>query len=141
MATQLDFSIDRSAVNSLSFTYTDSSGSGIDLTNYCVRICIQSNAGESYNKTFLSGTANSSYSLSGNSSGVITFIVSASEAAAMVFDSATYDLDVKAPNEAYTGSGPNIIRLYQGFITPIARLTVNPDDFNCPTPTDPCLTC
>lgn len=137
--TELNFSLDQGAVFVAQFPYNDDDGNPINLTNYCARICVQD--GASFNKTYLSGNADSSYSLEVTSDGLIVLQFSASETASMTFSSARYDLDIKAPNELYTGAGANIIRLYQGFITINPRLTTNPDDFNCPTPTNPCVTC
>ena len=141
MANQYDFSVDKGATSNIVFTYLDSNGNPINITNYCARLTLVPADGSS-KRTYLSGTYSTAYGcIIDGASGTVTLILSGTETSSFTFDSAQYDLDLKAPNEAYVGGGPNIIRIFQGFVTVVSASTSTPDSFNCPEPGNPCISC
>jgi hypothetical protein len=144
-AAEYNFSIEKGAVFYISFEYKDSTNTTINLTNWCARISIESaDAGQPITSfSYISDATTPEYSFTIDPSlGKIILQLSASTTQAFNFSTARYDLDLKAPNELYPGSGPQIIKLLKGFITVISSNVTNPEPFDCNIITeDPCLTC
>ena len=123
MATQYDFSIDKGTTATVVFAYTDDNGAAVNITNYCARITVVPADGTSQ-RTYFSGNYSSAYGCTiDGPKGTITLILSTAETSSFTFDSAQYDLDIKSPLDAYTGSGENITRIFQGFITVVSAST------------------
>lgn len=141
-ATTYNFTIEQGSVFEKTFVYKDANGNIINTTNYCARITIQSLDGAAFKKTYTTDVANSEYSFTvdGNN-GKFVLRLSATETNNYNFSNATYDFDIKLPNEIYAGAGSNIIRLLKGNITIDPRNVTNPDDFACSILPDPCVVC
>lgn len=145
-AAEYNFPIEKGAVFYISFEYKDSTGAIIDLTNWCARLSVES-ADQNQpitSFTYVTDTVVPEYSFTINpTTGKIILQLPASTTQSFNFSTAKYDLDLKAPNELYPGSGPQIIKLLKGFITVISSNVTNPAPFDCNTTTgsDPCETC
>ena len=145
-AAEYNFPIEKGAVFHISFEYKDSTGAIIDLTNWCARLSIESiDANQPVTTTtFVTQTTIPEYSFTTEpSTGKIVLQLPASTTQSFNFANAKYDLDLKAPNELYPGSGPQIIKLLKGFIAVISSNVANPLPFDCQTNTGPapCETC
>lgn len=137
-----NFTIEQGSVFKKTFIYKDANGNIIDITNYCARITIQSLDGISFKKTYTTNAENSEYSFTVDGpNGKFVLKLSANETSNFNFTSATYDFDIKLPNEIYAGAGDNIVRLLKGNITIDPRNVSSPDSFACSTLPDPCVTC
>lgn len=145
MASQYSFPIEKGSTFYIAFEYRDSQNNIINLTNYCARLTLQSNdTNPPTRRTYLSDTITTTHSfLIYPDQGKIVLQLSASATDEFNFNNALYDLDLKAPNEAFPGAGPNIIRVLTGNINIIYRTIVDPDPFVCNILTDPeqCLDC
>ena len=144
-AAEYNFSLEKGAVFYISFEYKDATQTTINLTNWCARISFESaDAGQPITSfSYISDSVTPEYSFTIDPDlGKIILQLSASTTQSFNFSTAKYDLDLKAPNELYPGSGPQIIKLLKGFVTVISSNVTNPEPFNCALPTtDPCTTC
>lgn len=144
MAAIYNFDIEKGSSFYIAFQYTDENNNIINLTNYCARLSLQTNSDPSSKITYLTDTINSTYSfVISPSDGKIILQLPVATTESFNFTGATYDLDIKAPNELFPGSGPNITRILNGNIGIISRNIVSPDPFVCNSLNDPdnCLNC
>jgi hypothetical protein len=142
-AASYNFTIDKGAAFYISFDYKDSSNTIINLTNWCARFSFLPE-GSSTPVTYISDTINSVYSFTIQPSlGKIILKLPATTTDTFNFNFASYDLDLKSPNELYTGAGDQIIKLLKGTFTMITSNVVNPEPFSCNIITDPdqCIDC
>jgi hypothetical protein len=130
MASTHNFTIEKGSTFYMSFQYTNSEGTVINLTNYQARISIQPINSSENLITYISDTQNENYSLlvSGNT-GTVTWQIPSSVTELFNFDEAIYDFDLMAPNEIYPGAGKQIIKLLKGNITLIKGNIANPEPF------------
>lgn len=116
-ASQHNFSIDQGTSFTLSLVNKDSDGNVIILTNYCARLVMTSNKGQ----TYIFDTDNTDFSqykfLVEGSLGKITLFIPASTTNSYNFDNAKYDLELQSPNDHYTGGGKYTERILYGVIT------------------------
>ncbi len=145
-AAEYNFPIEKGAVFYIAFEYKDSTGTIIDLTNWCARMSIESTDTNVpvTTITYISDTVVPEYSFTTDpDAGKIILQLSANTTQSFNFSNAKYDLDLKAPNELYPGAGPQIIKLLKGFINVVSSNVSNPLPFNCQTTTgsNPCETC
>lgn len=96
------------------FTYTDSFGLPIDVSNYCVLLQWVTNANDLY--AFSNRYDGTDYSLQANTDGTIVLRIPARTTQGYSFTSAVYDLDIQEPNETYPGSGLATYRLATGTV-------------------------
>lgn len=116
-ASQYNFPIDQGSSFSLVLTNKDSSNNVVDLTNYCARLTMTTNKGD----TYVFDSENTDYSLykfiiEGNL-GKISLLIPASTTNSYSFDTAKYDLEIKSPNDHYVDGGKYIERIMYGNIT------------------------
>ena len=144
MAAEYNFSIEKGSVFYISFDYVDENNQVIDLTNYCARLSLVPNTGTQNIITYFTDTRSDEYRFTiSPDEGKIILQIPANTTSSFNFSNAAYDLDLKAPNELYPGSGPNIVRLLYGTINIISRNVVSPEAFTCVSLVDPdnCVTC
>jgi hypothetical protein len=142
-ATEYNFSINKGSIYHITFNYQSIDQQPINLTNWCARLSIQP-INSTSKITYLTDNINPNYSFVVIPSlGRIELKLPVATTNSFDFNSAFYDLDLKAPNEIYPGAGPQIIPLLKGVITIISGNVVNPDPFDCNIldDTDECLTC
>jgi len=123
-AIQLNFSIENGSYFQTVFTYRDTSGNNIDLSNYGIYLRFRTNQSVTY--SFSNCETQADYRLSGDSNGNITLKIPAKTTQNYNFQSAVYDLEIQEPNEIFEGSGFTYSRIYYGTITILQK--------NVPTP-------
>jgi hypothetical protein len=141
-ATEYNFSISNGKAYYISFDYKDNNQQTINLTNWCARLSIQPSVGNKI--TYITDNTNSQYSfIIQPDLGRLILKLPASTTGSFDFPNAVYDLDLKAPNELYPGSGSQIIPLLKGSITILFSNVSDPEPFNCNVASDPdqCLNC
>lgn len=130
MASTHNFTIEKGSTFYMSFQYTNSEATIINLTNYQARISIQPINSSENLITYISDTQNENYSLLVNgNAGTVTWQIPSSTTETFNFEEAIYDFDLKAPNEAYPGAGNQIIKLLKGNITIITGNIPEPEPF------------
>ena len=142
-ATEYNFSISNGKAYYIAFDYKDSNQQTINLTNWCARLSIQPSDGSNI-ITYLTDNTNSNYSFVVHPDiGRIVLKLPSSTTESFGFATALYDLDLKAPNELYAGSGAQIIPLLKGTITILFSNVVNPEPFDCniSSASDSCSNC
>lgn len=114
---QYNFSIDQGSSFSLILTNKDGDGNIVNLTDYCVRLSMTTNKGD----TLVFDTENTDYSLYKffieGSIGKISLLIPASVTNSYDFETAKYDLELKSPNDHYVDGGKYIERILFGTIS------------------------
>lgn len=125
-----NFSIDQGSSFSLILTNKDDSGNIIDLSNYCARLVMSTNTGNTY--TFETDNTNQSYKfiIEGNS-GKISLLLPASTTNSYDFETAKYDLELQSPNDHYAGGGKYTERLLYGTIALNKRFSKSMSLLDC----------
>lgn len=142
-AADYNFTIDKGAAFNIVFEYKDGINNIINLTNWCARFSFIPE-GASTPVTYISDTINSSYSFTIQPEfGKIVLKLPATTTDSFGFNFASYDLDLRSPNELYPGAGNQIIKLLKGTFTMIRGNVTNPEPFNCNVISDPdqCIGC
>lgn len=125
-----NFSIEQGSSFRLSLTYKDDNGAPIDLTGYCARLVMKTNAGDE--KVFTSGTTNSEYKFVIDAAqGVLTLLLSSNTTNGYHFSSAKYDLELQTPQDLYVGGGKYTLRILYGTINVIKRFSQNSTALEC----------
>lgn len=143
-APEYNFSLDKGSVFYISFTYFDDSNQIINLTNWLGRFSFTPLDGASANTTitYFTGNVNSDYSFTINADeGKLILKFSALNTSNFNFNAAAYDVDLKAPNELYSGAGDNVIKLIKGIMTIINSNSTNPETFPVTVEETPCEDC
>lgn len=136
-AASYNFTIDKGAAFYISFDYKDSNNNIINLTNWCARFSFLPE-GSATPITYISDTINSVCSFTIQPAlGKIILKLPATTTDTFNFNLASYDLDLKSPNELYAGAGNQIIKLLKGTFTMIAGNISNPSPFTCNVISDP----
>lgn len=142
-AADYNFTIDKGAAFYIAFDYKDSNNAIINLTNWCARFSFLPE-GSTTPVTYISDTTNATYSFRIEPSlGKIILKLPATTTDTFTFNFASYDLDLKSPNELYAGAGNQIIKLLKGTFTMIRGNVINPEPFDCNIVSDPdqCIEC
>lgn len=113
-AVVFDTTVEQGSIYSITFVYSDNNNIPIDVSNYCVLMQWITNTNDTY--VFSNKYDGLDYSLKANTDGTIVLTIPSRVTAAYTFDSATYDLDIQEPNEAYPGSGLTTYRLATGSV-------------------------
>lgn len=128
-----NFSIDQGSSFSLILTNKDENGSIIDLSNYCARLVMSTNSGQ----TYIFETENTDFSsykfLIEGSIGKISLLLPASTTNSYDFETAKYDLEIQSPNDHYIGGGKYTERLLYGTITLNKRFSKSTSLLDCST--------
>lgn len=113
-AVVFDTTVEQGSIYRITFVYNDSNNTPIDLSNYCVLMQWVTNTNDIY--TFSNRYDGLDYSLNANIDGTIVLTIPSRITGSYNFDSASYDLDIQEPNEAYPGSGLTTYRLATGSV-------------------------
>lgn len=128
-----NFSIDQGSSFSLILTNKDENGAIIDLSNYCARLVMSTNSGQ----TYIFETENTDFSsykfLIEGSIGKISLLLPASTTNSYDFETAKYDLEIQSPNDHYAGGGKYTERLLYGTITLNKRFSKSTSLLDCST--------
>lgn len=130
-ASEYNFSIDQGTSFSLSLTNKDGDGNIINMTNYCARLVMTTNKGQ----TFVFETGNSDLSqyqfiIEGNL-GKMTLNIPASTTNSYTFDNAKYDFELQGPNDHYAGGGKYTERILYGIIRLNKRFSKSSNLLDC----------
>jgi len=139
-----NFPLDRGSIFYISFTYLDDTNEIINLTNWQGRFSFTPIDGSLANTTitYFTGNVNSNYSLTiSGDEGKLTLKLPSSTTGQFDFSSALYDVDLKAPNELYSGAGDFIIKLVKGVMTVNPSNSTSPEMFPETTEETPCEGC
>ena len=130
-ASKYDFSIEQGTSFKLSLIYKDSSGSPINISNWCSRLIWTTDEGV----TQVFSTQNVDYSIYKLSidgpAGKILLQLPAATTNLFTFLKAKYDLELESPNDMYTGGGKEIIRLIFGTIKIVLRYSEDNTLLDC----------
>jgi hypothetical protein len=130
-ATQYNFNIEQGSSFRLAFTYKDSNGDIIDLTNYCARLTMK--IGSEEYKVFSTLETNFDeykFTIDGPQ-GTMNLLLPASTTNDYNFNSAKYDLELQSPQDLYVGGGKYTIRILYGTITLIKRFSQSTTLLEC----------
>lgn len=130
-ASKYDFSIEQGTSFKLSLIYKDSEKNVIDLTNWCARIVWKTNT----NITQVFTSDNTDYSVYkftvDGVSGKLTLLLPASTTNTFNFKSAKYDLELRSPDDLYSGGGKYTTRVLFGVITIVSRFSQASSNLEC----------
>lgn len=125
-----NFSIEQGSSFRLSLTYKDNNNTPIDLTGYCSRLIMKTNAGEE--KVFNSGETTPEYKFTIDAAqGVFTLLISAQATNNYDFNSAKYDLEIQTPQDLYTGGGKYTLRILYGTVNIVKRFSQHSTALEC----------
>lgn len=120
-ASKYDFDIEQGSSFKIIFTYKNSQGTPIDITDWCARLTWTTN--KNVTQTFISTNTDDTlykFSIDG-SNGKITFMIPSSVTNGYDFDDAKYDFELQSDEDHYTQGGKYTIRLLYGNITILER--------------------
>lgn len=143
-AAEYNFNLDKGSIFYISFSYLDNVNQIINLTNWLGRFSFTPLDGPSINitTTYFTGNTNATYSFSiDGDNGKLILKLPSSTTSSFDFNAASYDLDLKAPNELYSGAGENIFKLVKGIMTILPRNSINPAEFPVIEEETPCEGC
>lgn len=130
-ASKYDFSIEQGTSFKLSLIYKDSTGSPINISNWCSRLMWTTDDGV----TQVFSTNNTDYGLYkftiNGPEGRILLQLPASTTNLFTFLKAKYDLELESPEEMYIGGGKEIIKLIYGTIKIVLRYSENNTLLDC----------
>lgn len=130
-ASKYDFSIEQGTSFRLSLIYKDANSNVIDLTDWCARIVWKTNT----NITQVFTSDNTDYSvykfMIDGPSGKLTLLLPSSTTNTFNFKSAKYDLELRSPDDLYSGGGKYTTRLLFGTVTIVSRYSQASTSLEC----------
>jgi hypothetical protein len=130
-ASKYDFSIEQGSSFRLSIKYKDSSGSPVDLTNWCARLTWRTE----HNMLQTFTTDNTDYSVYKftiePNIGKLTLLIPAATTNGLSFSTAKYDFELQSDDDLYSGGGKFIIRILYGTITLSKRFSKSTQLLEC----------
>ncbi len=115
-ASKYDFSIEQGTSFKLAIIYKDNTGTPINITGWCSRLIWTTDEGN----VQVFSTSNVDYSIYKfqitGAEGKLLLQLPAVTTNQFLFSKAKYDLELKSPNEMYSGGGTEIIRLVYGTV-------------------------
>ena len=130
-ASKYDFTIEQGSSFKISLIYKDSSGTPINLTDWCARLTWKTNmnATQVFSSTNLEHGAYKFFI--DPDQGKITLMIPASTTNLFNFSSAKYDLELQSPDDMYIGGGKYTTRLLYGVINIVKRFSQSSDMLDC----------
>lgn len=130
-ASKYDFSIEQGSSFKLALIYKDQNRNVIDLTNWCARLIWKTNTG--LTQTYSSD--NIDYSLYkftiDDTAGKLTLLIPSTTTNNFTFNTAKYDLELKSPDDLYSGGGKYTTRILFGTINIVKRFSSNNTIIEC----------
>lgn len=130
-AEKYDFTIEQGSSFKMSLIYKDSDGNAVDLTNWCARLTWKTNT----NITQVFSSTNVDYSVYKFTIepliGKLTLLIPASTTNSFDFNTAKYDLELRADDDLYSGGGKYISRLLYGNVTITKRFSQSTTLLEC----------
>ena len=130
-ASNYDFSIEQGSSFRLSIVYKDSSGSSVDLTNWCARLTWRTD--NNVLQTFTTDNVDYGvykFTIEPNI-GKLTLLIPAATTNGLSFSTAKYDLELQSDDDLYSGGGKFIIRILYGTITLSKRFSKSTQLLEC----------
>lgn len=132
-AGKYDSSIEQGSSYRLSVVYKDDQDNIIPLTGYCARLVWKTNTGTTQS-FYTTDIPNSNYKFYiDEPNGKITLLFSASFTNEIQFSTAKYDLELKSPDDHYSGGGKYTIKLLYGTFSIVKRFSQTADEMSCST--------
>lgn len=130
-AQQYDFNIEQGSSFKLSLIYKDKDKNIVDLTNWCARLIMNTNA----NNTLVFDTSNVDYSVYkftiDGVNGKISLLIPANTTNNWSFKKARYDLELQSPDDLYSGGGKYTSRILFGNINIVKRFSLSSSNMSC----------
>lgn len=130
-ASKYDFSIEQGTSFKLSLIYKDSTGTPVNISNWCSRLIWTTDEGVSQ----VFSTNNTDYSIYkftiAGPEGKILLQLPAATTNLFTFLKAKYDLELESHNDMYAGGGKEIIKLIFGTVKIIPRYSENNTLLDC----------
>jgi hypothetical protein len=130
-ASRYDFAIEQGSSFKFSLIYKDSNSDPINLTNWCARLTWKTNT----NTTQVFTSENVDYGIYkftiDEAAGKITLLIPANTTNNFNFTSAKYDLELKSPDDLYSGGGKYTTRILFGLVTIAKRFSQSNDLLEC----------
>lgn len=130
-ASKYDFSIEQGTSFKLSLIYRDAERNPINLTNWCARLVWKTNT----NTTQVFSSDNTDHSLYrfdiDDLNGKLTLMFPAGTTNGFSFSTAKYDLELKSPDDLYSGGGKYTTRILFGTINIVKRFSQNNTNLEC----------
>lgn len=130
-ASKYDFSIEQGTSFKMSLIYKDSGGNPIDLTGWCARLVWKTNT----NITQIYSSDNTDHSIYkfiiDDAAGKLTLMIPAVTTNGFTFNTAKYDLELKSPDDLYSGGGKYTTRILFGTINIVKRFSTNNTNIVC----------
>jgi hypothetical protein len=130
-ASKYDFSIEQGTSFKLSLIYKDSTGTPINISNWCARLIWITDEGV----TQVFSTNNNDYSIYkftiDGSAGRILLQIPAATTNSFTFLKAKYDLELESPEDMYVGGGKEIIKLIYGTVKIVLRYSEDNTLLDC----------
>jgi hypothetical protein len=122
-AEKYDFTIEQGSSFKMSLIYKDNDGNPIDLTNWCARLIWKTNTDITQSFT----SENMDYSvykfMIEPVIGKLTLMIPANTTNSFTFNTAKYDLELRADDDLYNGGGKYVSRLLYGTVTITKRFS------------------
>lgn len=130
-ASKYDFSIEQGTSFKLSLIYKDTDRNPINLTGWCARIVWKTNT----NITQVFSSENSDYSvykfIVDEPNGKLTLLLPSTTTNNFNFNTAKYDLELKSPDDLYTGGGKYTTRILFGTVSIVKRFSQASTNIEC----------
>lgn len=130
-ASKYDFSIEQGTSFKLSLIYKDSERNPINLTNWCARLVWKTNT----NSTQVFSSDNTDHSVYkfdiDDLNGKLTLMFPAGTTNSFNFTTAKYDLELRSPDDLYSGGGKYTTRILFGTINIVKRFSQNNTNLEC----------
>lgn len=130
-AAEYNFNIEQGSSFKISLVYKDKDKNIVDLTNWCARLTMKTNA----NSTLIFDTTNIDYSVYkfyiDGPNGKIVLLIPAQTTNNWDFKVARYDLEIQSPEDLYAGGGKYTSRLLFGKINVIKRFSLSSNNMSC----------
>lgn len=129
-AAEHNFNIDQGSSHAISFIYKDSTGSVVDISNWCARMILSTSDNQTI--TYSSGNENSNYKMSIDGvNGRISLLLPAITTNNFTFKTAKYDLELESDDPLYSSGGNYTNRILFGTITILKRNSHNSTAMEC----------
>jgi hypothetical protein len=130
-AQKYDFTIEQGVSFELSFIYKDSNNNPIDLTGWCARLTWRTNKRE-LSSFFTDNADLQNYKfIILNEQGKLILQFPSSTTNNFDFQSAKYDLELRAPVNIYENGGRKVERILYGIVNIVPRFSQNPEVLTC----------
>ena len=130
-ASKYDFTIEQGSSFKMSLIYKDADGNPIDLTGWCARLIWKTNTG--LTQTYSSD--NIDYSLYkftiDDTAGKLTLLIPSTTTNNFTFNTAKYDLELKSPDDLYSGGGKYTTRILFGTVNIVKRFSSSNTIIEC----------